>query len=172
MADIAILSGAFFLAYLPALNVQLSEFYVGAALTQLPFVVLVQFSCLFLVGAYSILWRYVSIGDIKVFAKASIIAGTILIAFRLLLTFTHFNLWQVPVSVILIDTVLAFGGLLGVRILRRFIYELGDNRSSGSKRKIKRKPALLVGRGADRGGAGAGTERAGRRRARGPGVCR
>jgi FlaA1/EpsC-like NDP-sugar epimerase len=146
-ADIAILSGAFFLAYLPALNVQLSEFYIGAALTQLPFVVLVQFSCLFLVGAYSILWRYVSIGDIKVFAKASIIAGTILIAFRLLLTFTHFNLWQVPVSVILIDTVLAFGGMLGVRILRRFIYELGDNRSSGSKRKLKRKPALLVGAG-------------------------
>lgn len=161
MADVAILCAAFFLAYLPALNVQLSEFYIGTALMQLPFVVLVQFSTLFLVGAYSILWRYVSIGDIKVFIKATIISGSILIGFRFMLMFTNFNLWQVPVSVILIDTVLAFGGLLGVRILRRFIYELGDNkRGYNTKRKIKRIPALLVGAG--RIGAALAREMSGR----------
>lgn len=148
LADVIILCGAFFLAYLPALNVQLSEFYVKIAVSQLPFVIFVQFSALFLVGAYSILWRYVSIGDIRVFAKAAITAGAILIAFRFLLIFANFNLFQVPVSVILIDTVLALGGLLGVRILRRFIYELGEkNRPSLKKRRVKRIPALLVGAG-------------------------
>jgi FlaA1/EpsC-like NDP-sugar epimerase len=148
LADVVILSSAFFLSYLPALNVQLSEWYTDIALSKLPFVLLVQFSALFLVGAYSILWRYVSIGDIKVFLKASLISCTILLALRFLLIFTHFDEWQIPVSVILIDTVLALGGLLGVRILRRFVYELSENkRSSSKRRRVKRQPTLLVGAG-------------------------
>lgn len=148
LADLAVLCAAFFIAYLPAVNVRLSEFYIGTAVTQVPFVVLVQFSSLFLVGAYSILWRYVSIEDIKVFIKAALIAGGVLIAFRFLLIFTEFNLWQVPVSVILIDTVFAFGGLLGLRVMRRFIYELTEkNRVHVGRRRVRRKAALLVGAG-------------------------
>jgi FlaA1/EpsC-like NDP-sugar epimerase len=148
IADVAVLSGAFFVAYLPAVNVQLAEFYSDVLIRQLPFVVLVQFSTLFLVGAYSILWRYVSIEDLKVFLKAAIISGTLLLAFRFLLGFTDFNLYQVPVSVILIDTVLAFGGLLGLRVLRRFFYEFGEkNKVFTGKHRTKRKAALLVGAG-------------------------
>lgn len=161
LADVAVLCAAFFLAYLPAINVQLGEFYLDTALTQLPFVVLVQFSSLFLVGAYSIIWRYVSIEDIKAFLKAALISGVILIAFRFLLVFTDLRYWQVPVSVILIDTALAFGGLLGLRILRRFIYELTEKRQfSGSKHRVKRKSTLLVGAG--RIGAGIVKEISGR----------
>ena len=133
---------------MPAINVQLGEYYIQPALTQLPFVVLVQFSALFLVGAYSILWRYVSIEDLKVFSKAAMISGAVLIAFRFLLIFTDFNLWQVPISVILIDTVLAFGGILGLRVLRRSVFELGEkNKSFGGRRRLKRTPALIVGAG-------------------------
>ena len=148
LLDIAVLSVAFFLAYLPAINVQLADLYLDIALRQLPFVVLVQFSALFLVGAYSILWRYVSIEDLKVFLTAAFLSGAILITLRFLLIFTDFNLWQVPISVIMIDTVLGFGALLGLRVLRRFFYEIGDkNRSFGIKRRVKRKAALLVGAG-------------------------
>jgi FlaA1/EpsC-like NDP-sugar epimerase len=148
LADVTVLCAAFFIAYLPAVNIQLGDFYVGVALRQLPFVVLIQFSALFLVGAYSIIWRYVSIEDIKIFLKAFLISGLILAAFRFLLTFSDFNLWQVPISVILIDTVLAFGGLLGLRVLRRFVYELNEkNRFVTGKRRLKRQPALLVGAG-------------------------
>src|ERR1043165_6373528 len=106
LADVAVLCAAFFVAYLPAINIQLGEFYVGVAIRQLPFVVLIQFSALFLVGAYSIIWRYIGIEDIKIFLKAFVISGAILFAFRFLLVFSDFNLWQVPMSVILIDTVL------------------------------------------------------------------
>jgi len=131
------------------------------AVTQLPFVILIQISALFLVGAYSILWRYVSIGDIKVFLRATIISGSVLAAFRFLLIFTDFDLFQVPISVILIDSVLALAGLLGVRVLRRFVYELGENkRSSTKKRRVKRTPTLLVGAG--RIGAGLAREMNGR----------
>lgn len=148
LADIAVLCAAFFIAYLPAVNVQLGDFYLDVAITQLPFVVLVQFSSLFLVGAYSILWRYVSIEDLKVFLKAAAISGAVLLALRFLLIFTEFNIWQVPVSVILIDTVIAFGGLLGLRVLRRFFYEFGEkNKVYIGRRRVKSKPALLVGAG-------------------------
>ncbi|MEP7147344.1 MAG: nucleoside-diphosphate sugar epimerase/dehydratase [Acidobacteriota bacterium] len=148
LADVVVLSAAFFVAYLPAINVQLGEFYVDIVMRQLPFVVLVQFSSLFLVGAYSILWRYVSIEDLKVFLMGAVISCAILTAFRFLLIFSDFNLWQVPVSVILIDTVLAFGGLLGLRVLRRFFYEFGEkNQVIAGKHRLKRNPALLVGAG-------------------------
>lgn len=148
LADVAVLCAAFFIAYLPAVNIQVGEFYYDIALRQLPFVVLVQFSALFLVGGYSLIWRYVSIKDIELFLKAGAISCTVLVIFRFLLTFSNFSLWQIPVSVILIDTVLAFGGLLALRILRRFFYELNEkNRYVSSKRRQKRKPALIVGAG-------------------------
>jgi FlaA1/EpsC-like NDP-sugar epimerase len=108
LLDIAVLTAAFFLAYLPAINIQVSDFYADIALRQLPLVILIQFSTLFLVGAYSILWRYVSIEDLKAFLASALISGAILLALRFLLTFTDLSLWQVPISVIMIDTVLGF----------------------------------------------------------------
>ncbi|MBS1793220.1 MAG: polysaccharide biosynthesis protein [Acidobacteria bacterium] len=148
LADIVILSTAFLVAYLPSLNIQLGEFYFQTAVAQLPFVVFVQFSSLFLVGAYSILWRYVSLEDIRVFLKAGAVSGAIFLALRFLLSLTNFNLWQVPISVIIIDTLLAFGGLLGIRVLRRFAYELNEKRRfTGVRRRIKRKATLFVGAG-------------------------
>lgn len=160
-ADLAVLAAAFLIAYLPIINVRLGEYYLETALTQLPFVVLVQFSSLFLVGAYSILWRYVSIEDLKVFIKAAFISSFILLSFRFLLTVTEFNIWQVPISVILIDAGLAFGGMLGLRVLRRFLYELREkNKGTSGRRRIKRKATLLVGAG--RMGAALVKEMAGR----------
>ncbi len=148
LADIIILSVAFLVAYLPAFNVRLGEYYYDVAINQLPFVVLVQFSSLFLVGSYSIIWRYVSLEDIKTFIKAGIISCLILLGVRFALSLFDFNRWQVPVSVILIDSILAFGGLLALRVVRRFAYELGEKRSfSLAKRPINRKPTLLIGAG-------------------------
>jgi FlaA1/EpsC-like NDP-sugar epimerase len=148
LADVVILSAAFLVAYLPSFNIQLGEFPVQTAINQLPFVVFVQFSALFLVGAYSIIWRYVSLEDIKAFLKAALISSSILLALRISLSFTEFTNWQVPISVILIDTALAFGGLLGLRVGRRFMYEFGEKkRFTGPRRRVKRKSTLFVGAG-------------------------
>ena len=148
LADVLVLSAAFFIAYLPAINMRLGEFYVDTALRQLPLVVLVQLSALFLVGAYSLIWRYVSIEDIKVFIKAAAISLVVLLLLRFLLIFADFDLWQIPVSVILIDTMMAFGGLLALRILRRFFYELDEkNRLTAGRKRGMRKPTLIVGAG-------------------------
>mgnify|MGYP000129659684 CR=1 FL=1 len=102
IADVVVLSIAFLVAYLPALNMRLGEFYLDTAINQLPFVVLVQFSSLFLVGSYSIIWRYVSLEDIKTFIKAAVLSSVILLVARFALSMFEFNAWQIPISVILI----------------------------------------------------------------------
>ncbi len=153
---------AFFLAYLLRLDFRLNEYNLDNALNQIPFVVFVQFSALYLVGAYSILWRYVSLEDIKVFLKAAAVSAVVLLLVRLLLSPERFIRWQVPLSVIVMDTGLAFAGLLGLRVLRRFAYELREKRRFDfTKKPRKRKATLFVGAG--RIGAAAVKEVVGRR---------
>lgn len=148
LSDVGILAGAFFLAYLFRFDFRLDEYYFNNALNQLPFVVLVQFASLFLVGAYSIIWRYVSFEDIKSFLKAALISGTFLVLVRLLLSPEQFIRWQVPLSIILMDTFFAFAGLLALRLVRRFVYEIGEKRSFQiSKRRRVKQSTLMVGAG-------------------------
>lgn len=148
LSDVAILSGALLLAYLPTINVQLNQYALDSVLSQLPFVIFVQFSALFLCGAYSIIWRYISIEDLKVFLRAAVISGIVLVALRFLLSYSSFRLWQIPLSVIFIDLVLGFGGILALRVARRFVYELKDkNRIVIGRRKLERTPTLIIGAG-------------------------
>ncbi len=148
LSDVAVLAGAFFLAYLFRFDFHLDEYHFNNALNQLPFVVLVQFASLFLVGAYSIIWRYVSFEDIKSFLKAALASGIILVLVRLLLSPEQFIRWQVPLSIILMDTLFAFAGLLALRLVRRFVYEIGEKRSfQVSKRRRVKQSTLMVGAG-------------------------
>jgi hypothetical protein len=55
--------------------------------------------------------------------------------------------WRVPLSVILMGTVLAFGGVLGLRVLRRYLYELAQRRERGAQSVGQRVPTLLIGAG-------------------------
>jgi FlaA1/EpsC-like NDP-sugar epimerase len=148
MADVAVLCSAFLLAYLLRFDFDIGEYYFDNALNQLPFVVFVQFASLFVFGAYSIIWRFVSIDDIRAFLKAAFVSGVILVLIRLLVSNEQFSRWQVPLSIILMDTGLAFAGLLTLRILRRFVYEFSEKRTfQFSKRRQKRKSTLFVGAG-------------------------
>src|SRR5690606_40069225 len=54
-------------------------------------------------------------------------------------------LWRVPLSVIIMDTGLAFAGLLGVRVLRRIVWERHERTPREGHRRRRR--ALLVGAG-------------------------
>ncbi|NNE64962.1 MAG: polysaccharide biosynthesis protein [Pyrinomonadaceae bacterium] len=159
--DVAILAGSFFLAYLLRFDFQLNDYYFDNALNQVPFVIFVQFAALFLSGSYSIIWRYVSLEDIKAFLKAAAISGVILVLVRLLLSPDQFIRWQVPLSIILMDTIFAFSGLLALRVLRRFAYEVREKRGfSGSRPAARRLPAFVIGAG--RVGASLAKEMVGR----------
>ncbi len=148
LTDVAVLCGAFFLAYLFRFDFHIPEPYLDNALNQVPFVILVQFASLFLVSAYSIIWRYISLEDLKAFLKAAFISGVILVLVRLLLSPEQFIRWQVPLSIILMDTFFAFAGLLGLRVGRRFIYEIAEKRTFQlDKRRKVRHATLIVGAG-------------------------
>jgi FlaA1/EpsC-like NDP-sugar epimerase len=155
LLDLAILVGSFLLAYLLRFDFQIPEDERLRMLAQIPLALLVQFAALVLAGVYAFVWRYVGLREVPAFFKAAAGAVTVLLLLRFGLP-DPFHLWRVPVSVILIDAALAFGGTLSVRVLRRILYESYERdrldrtaaRALGPRRR--RKPVLLVGAG--RGG--------------------
>ncbi|HEX2255039.1 MAG TPA: nucleoside-diphosphate sugar epimerase/dehydratase [Thermoanaerobaculia bacterium] len=145
--DLSTLCLAFALAYLLRFDFAIPEQAATNLLTQLPLVVLLQFTTLVLLRAYSFVWRYVGMPEIRTFALAAAVSALPLVALRLGLP-NAAAAWRVPLSVIVVDTVLGFGGLLALRVARRMLYERyeRDTRSRAGLRG-RRKPVLLVGAG-------------------------
>lgn len=119
------------------------------AIIQIPLVILVQFSALNLTGARSFIWRYTGITHIKPFFYAALGSFTVILALRFGMpdALSH---WHVPVSVNIIDTTLAFCGTLGLRVMRRTLFERYEKRKRlkgvGVSSGIRR-PVLLIGAG-------------------------
>ncbi|HYN22841.1 MAG TPA: nucleoside-diphosphate sugar epimerase/dehydratase, partial [Thermoanaerobaculia bacterium] len=153
--DLAMVIGSFLFAYLLRFDFQIPDHELHRMLVQLPLVLLIQFAALALTGTYSFVWRYVGLREVPSFLKAAAGSVTLLLFLRFGLA-DDYHLWRVPVSVILIDAALAFGGTLSLRVLRRVLYESYErdrldrtaSRTLGSRRR--KKPVLLVGAG--RGG--------------------
>jgi FlaA1/EpsC-like NDP-sugar epimerase len=145
--DIGVLVLAFVVAYLLRFEFSLPEGELNNLVQQLPYVVLVQFAALALAGVYSFIWRYVGMAEVKAFVYAAIWSALALAVLRLSLP-NRFATWRVPLSVVLMGTVLAFGGVLGLRVLRRYFYEKGQRASHAAQAtKSERVPTLLVGAG-------------------------
>ncbi len=145
--DLTALSGAFFLSYLLRFEFKIPRQHLSDALHQLPYVVAIQFVVLALLGVYSFIWRYVGMAEVRAFVYAAFISAFPLVLLRLYLP-DSFQPWRVPLSVIVMDTILAFGAVLGLRMLRRAVYEYQEKRrrkSNGGNNE--RKPCLLVGAG-------------------------
>ncbi|MFM8440054.1 MAG: polysaccharide biosynthesis protein, partial [Acidobacteriota bacterium] len=135
---------------------RVNDFYFYVALIQLPLVIFVQFSAVFLVGGYSIIWRYISIGDLGIFIKAALLSVIVLVLLRVVGGRYITDEWRVSYSVLMIDTILGFGGLVGLRVARRIIYEISRRGGAVRKRVRVKTPALFVGAG--RTGANSVTE--------------
>jgi FlaA1/EpsC-like NDP-sugar epimerase len=145
--DLIVLSSAFTLAYLLRFEFALSEELGRSLLIQLPFVLLVQFSALFIAGCYTVVWRYIGMAELLLFGRAAFWSGAVLIVLRLGLP-SAFQDWRIPLSIILMATVFAFGGTLALRVIRRFLFERYERqeteRLSGTNGK---KRVFLVGAG-------------------------
>ncbi len=144
--DFLILSFAFVAAYLLRFEFSLSEESFFKMVVQLPLVLLVEFLGLFLAGVYSFIWRYVGLADLWAFLKAILGAGFVLLLMRLALP-AVLGHWQVPLSIILMNTVFAFAGIVSLRVLRRVVYERYERHRSGNGDSRDLKPVLLVGAG-------------------------
>jgi FlaA1/EpsC-like NDP-sugar epimerase len=145
--DLTVLALAFVLSYLLRFDFQIPHPTLLHALTQLPYVVLIQFVALFMTGVYSFVWRYVSIGESRTFVKAAIWSLLPILLLRLALP-GQFQSWRVPLSITVMDTIFAFSGVMMLRVVRRFLYERFEKkrRETGALAREK-KPVLLVGAG-------------------------
>ncbi|MDX1632238.1 MAG: nucleoside-diphosphate sugar epimerase/dehydratase, partial [Thermoanaerobaculia bacterium] len=148
--DLSILTLAFALAYLLRFDFHLPDYAVESFLVQLPLVVLIQFSVILLVGIYRFIWRYVGMAELRVFVIAAGLSAAPMLLLRYGLP-DPLRAWRIPLSVTLMDTVLAFGGLLLIRVTRRALYERYERgrpwRIGRREREAEGSRALLVGAG-------------------------
>lgn len=147
--DASVLTFAFVAAYLLRFEFRVDGYLIASLAPQLPFVVLMQCVALFFVGAHRRVWRYTSLRDVPSFLKAAIYSTAVILAVRVA-PFESLETLKVPLSIILMDGVFAFGGLLGIRALRRDLDDrLRRSRSlrHGALDSGERTPVLLVGAG-------------------------
>src|SRR5436309_10612746 len=113
--DVTLLLSAFAAAYLLRFDFVLKPETIRQFVTQIPMVVLVQFVALTISGARSSIWRYTDLAHIKSFFYAALGSLILIAALRLGLPAPH-QAWRVPLSVNLIDVLLAFGGAYAIRV--------------------------------------------------------
>jgi len=122
LLDGLLLVSAFALAYQLRFDFDVPERDLARLIVQLPAVVVVQCLCLHLCGVRAFIWRYVGMAEVKAFVVASLIPAAIMLVARLALP-NSLASWRIPLSVIILDTLLVFGATMGARVARRAVYE-------------------------------------------------
>jgi FlaA1/EpsC-like NDP-sugar epimerase len=145
--DAAILSLAYWLAFLFRLEFALPSPWFKVLIFTWPYVVLLQYASLASFSVPRLSWRYISIGDVTRVLTALALATGVLVAVRLLAPFVvpHFDLVVVPLGVIAMNFALAFLGLVGVRATRRLQGEASERKRKTSGSESHR--VLLIGAG-------------------------
>ena len=141
--DLMVLMMAFTLAYLLRFDFVIPSHEKVNWLWQLPYVMLIQLGTLYASGVHRFIWKYVGIPETKVFVRAACFSILPVVALRLTLPDMLAQL-RVPLSVMVVDTVLAFGGALGLRVLLRALYEGQKKREKTSRAADRLKSAVLL----------------------------
>lgn len=144
--DVSTLALAFVAAYLLRFDFVLPDANTRFTIAlELPVVVLVQFWTLSLGGGLRFVWRYFSLTEAK--ALAALASGSlILLVLARSIVGLSIGYWFSPVSLLVVDTLLAFGGLTGLRAACRILNErYGRKPKAGLARSRKR--ILLIGAG-------------------------
>jgi FlaA1/EpsC-like NDP-sugar epimerase len=153
LLDVLILVFAFAISYLLRFDFYLVDADLRGFLYQTPYVVLLQLIALQVVGVQAFVWRFIGMVEVKSFLKAALLSSIPIVAIRLWLPET-FQDWRVPLSITVFDAILAFGGLLAIRVLWRSVFErhlferhLVQLTPGQSVKSAARKKALLIGAG-------------------------
>ena len=131
--DLGVLFGAFTFAYLLRYDFQVPDGAIGTYLRLLPIVILLQLTVSYLCGIYSFIWRFVGLAEVRTFALAALLSPLPLFAMRFGLPEAAQS-WRPPLSIIVIDNLLAFGGMLLLRVIRRSLYERSTARAQAQGR--------------------------------------
>jgi FlaA1/EpsC-like NDP-sugar epimerase len=146
-SDLAVLSAAYWLAFLFRFEFSIPSAWLRSSLISWPYVVLTGYGALALLGVPKLSWRYVSLREAGRIAFAGAFATSILVGLRgvrFALPVTHWVV-VVPYGVLCMNFFLGFVGLVGVRATRRFYGELVERRQRAAGRKRER--VLLIGAG-------------------------
>jgi len=146
--DLTVLSAALLFSYLLRFDFEIPRNHLHNMLVQAPFVVLLQFVVLSIAGGRNFIWRYTGMAHIKSFIYAASISAIVIGFMRLLLP-ESYQAWRVPLSINFVDSAIAFGGLFGLRMLRRTGYEYQKRRGQLLERGRDNIPksVLLIGAG-------------------------
>jgi FlaA1/EpsC-like NDP-sugar epimerase len=144
--DSGILFVAFIFSYLLRFDFHIPTVEWPNLMLQLPYVVLIQMATLRFMGVNSFIWRYVGISEMKAFIRAAMLSAVPVILLRLLLPVTLQPL-RVPLSVVMMNSILAFGGVLSIRVVRRIMYEQHEKYGRSVAVNGRRKAVLLIGAG-------------------------
>jgi FlaA1/EpsC-like NDP-sugar epimerase len=143
--DLAVLSAAFWLAFLFRFEFSIPKAWLPQALLGWPYVVVIGYAMLSAFGVPNFSWRYISIRDTAKLGVALTGATAILLLLRIVLPRLFGDAALIPYGVLCMNLFLGFVGLVGVRATRRIVGEtLERQRRSAGK---KRERVLLLGAG-------------------------
>ena len=141
--DSMVMAVAYLFAFLLRLDFQEPWWgWVGVA-TSFVTVWGVQWLSFFAFRCDRLLWRYISVGDVPRFMGAVASASLVLIGLRILFPNSHG--FRPPFGIIIINSILVFGGLLLVRFFWRMLQDSEPVRPITGGVRVKR--VLLVGAG-------------------------
>src|SRR5688572_12237610 len=143
--DVAILTLAYWMAWLFRLEFEVPLVYRDVILFSWPYVLLLQYVCLAAFGVPRMSWRYVSMRDAARVLYAGALSTAVLVALRLGLPVLGIKLGVIPLGVLAMNFALAFLGLVGVRALRRLQGEAQQRRQREAG--VERARVLLIGAG-------------------------
>jgi FlaA1/EpsC-like NDP-sugar epimerase len=145
--DIAILSLAYWLAFLFRFEFSMPRTWFRVLLVTWPYVVILQYAALAAFGVPRLSWRYISIGDVSRVVSAVMAANAVMLLIRLAgpLANTPLEIVVIPLGVIAMNFALALLGLVGIRAFRRLQGEANDRKQQEAG--AERHRVLLIGAG-------------------------
>ncbi len=146
--DMTVFVAAFMLAYLLRFDFNIPPIELSNMAAQLPVVAPIQLGALYLLKGHRLIWRYISLEDVYRFMLAAILSAAPVVILRLTLPDSLMQ-FRTPLSVAVMDSILAFGGALGLRMLCRATLEALKKQAVNAQTVAGvKKPVLLI--GADR----------------------
>jgi lipopolysaccharide/colanic/teichoic acid biosynthesis glycosyltransferase len=147
IADFVILVLAFIVSYLLRFEFVIPKEIYRDVFIQTVMVVMLEYFILYISNIRKFIWRYISLAELSTFVRAAIFSAVPLIILRLTLSYSWHEL-RIPLSVILMNSIYAFGGLMGIRIFRRLMFERYEKRKISARTlSDNRKPVFLIGAG-------------------------
>ncbi|MCK9462688.1 MAG: polysaccharide biosynthesis protein [Proteobacteria bacterium] len=149
LVDLVVLSAAFWLAFMLRFELAPDISTYKLLFFTWPYVVVFQYLLLSLFGVTQFSWRYVSLRELPRTGAALGIAAVVLVALRLGLVHVggYAKFVVLPLGVLAMDFVLAFLGVVGVRVIRRMTAERSERAVRKREAAVEPKRTLLVGAG-------------------------